>query len=486
MRKKYMYRLFLVLIFMVWCPLRGQDTHYWTNQFGTRSALMSGAVVGGIFDNTMIYYNPGALGFLENTSITVNANAYRFETIVIENALGQQADFKSKKIGSLPLLAGGMINLKNRRLKIGYGFLSPVDFDFKGIARTEGVAEVLNNIDSPGEEEYVGETSISSSLKELMVILGGGYKISDHFSVGLSNIVTARVRSYSRSWSAYVFANNPELRLVGRDAAQNVEYFNFRYSVKLGMFYVRGPWRWGLTLTSPSINLGGEGTTASKVALRNAVIEGRDERITGLGTARQKLTSTFKSPFSAALGVNYRDEHFGFGVAVQYYDAIDIYNVLDPKPGTFIRPAELAPALDGQFALSTPEGAKSVFNVALGYEHFLNERLTLYLSGRTDNSFFNAQTNRMGGIETSISSWDLYHLTGGMTLRKGGSQISFGLLFSGGADDSYIQQGNISIPTEKNLLRDTFYITKAEYSSWGFLIGFTYSFLNAEKKEEAK
>ena len=157
---------------------------------------------------------------------------------------------------------------------------------------------------------------------------------------------------------------------------------------------------------------------------------------------------------------------------------------MEPKPGTFVRPAALAPALDGQFALATPEGAKSVVNVALGYEHYLNEKITLYLSGRTDNSFFNEETNRMGGIETSISSWDLFHVTTGMAARKGGSQFSFGLLFSGGTDDSYVQQGNLSTPSESSLIRDTLFITKATYTSWGFLIGFTYSFLNADQKEE--
>ena len=92
--------------------LFAQDTHYWTNQFGTRSAFLSGAVLGESKDNTMVYYNPGALGFVEESSVSINANAYRTENINIENALGQQGDIKSKQLASVPLLAGGMINLK--------------------------------------------------------------------------------------------------------------------------------------------------------------------------------------------------------------------------------------------------------------------------------------------------------------------------------------------------------------------------------------
>src|SRR5436190_19804535 len=81
---------------------QAQDTHYWTQHFGTRSALMGGIVVGGARDNTMIYYNPAMLGFIDSASISVNASAYRIENIKIENAIGQSADFQSSQIGIIP------------------------------------------------------------------------------------------------------------------------------------------------------------------------------------------------------------------------------------------------------------------------------------------------------------------------------------------------------------------------------------------------
>ena len=99
----------LVFTFFTMAIVQGQDSQYWTQQFGTRTALMSGAVLGGADDNTMIYYNPAGLGFLEESSLSINANAYRVENIKVENALGDAADFKSNKLGSVPLLARGMI-----------------------------------------------------------------------------------------------------------------------------------------------------------------------------------------------------------------------------------------------------------------------------------------------------------------------------------------------------------------------------------------
>ncbi len=41
---------------------RGQDTQYWNLQYGTRSTLLGGAVIGSVSDLSATYYNPGALG----------------------------------------------------------------------------------------------------------------------------------------------------------------------------------------------------------------------------------------------------------------------------------------------------------------------------------------------------------------------------------------------------------------------------------------
>ena len=81
-----------------------QDMNYWTNQFGTRSALMGGAVVGGIKDNTAVYYNPAALAFIDSASVSASANIYRLENIKLTNAVGEGKNFSSLNLGSIPLL----------------------------------------------------------------------------------------------------------------------------------------------------------------------------------------------------------------------------------------------------------------------------------------------------------------------------------------------------------------------------------------------
>ncbi|WP_224485139.1 hypothetical protein [Robertkochia aurantiaca] len=467
----------LIFVLLPLSVLHAQDTHYWTQQFGNRSALMSGAVVGGASDNTMLFYNPGSLAFLKDASVSVNANAYRVEAIRIKNALGNEADFQSDQLGSVPLLAGGMINLQDQRWKLGYGFLAPVDFNFKGIARADGNFNIIDDAESPGAEETVGESSISNKVKELLFAFAASYRLDEHWGFGVSSFFTVRSHTYNRTLSIYSFANDEAVGLVGGNLIQNVDYYNVRYALKVGINYQKEPWGVGLTLTSPSLNLFGKGTTASNIAARNLKLIG-DDRVSGVATDRQaKLKTTFKSPFSASFGANYAPGASTYAVTVQYFSGIDIYNIMNPAPGSFVRPVSIAPALGSNQFLQVGAGARSVFNVALGYEYAIDEDFTYYFSGRNDMSYFDEDLNDRSGIQVTTSSWDLYHFASGFTFDKANSSLSLGLLFSTGKNDRYEQSGSINPSLQEgDLLRGAVTITEASYTSLGVLFGFTYYF----------
>jgi len=61
--------LAVVLATTVCSPAFSQDTHYWNTQYGPRSMLLSGAVVGSIGDMSATYYNPGALGYIKKPGL---------------------------------------------------------------------------------------------------------------------------------------------------------------------------------------------------------------------------------------------------------------------------------------------------------------------------------------------------------------------------------------------------------------------------------
>ena len=465
-----------ILIFAL-CAMsvQGQDSHYWTQQFGTRTALMSGAVLGGADDNTMIYYNPAGLGFLDESSISINANAYRVENINVENALGNAADFKSNKLGSVPLLAGGMIRTGSEKWKVGYAFLIPVDFNFKAIARADGNFDLVDDLESPGNEETVAEASVTNRTQELMLAVGIGHKINENWAIGISNMFISRSLDYQRSLSTYIFLNDSQNSLVGGNVLQNADYFNVRYVAKLGVMYQKDQWDLGLTLSTPSLNLFGKGTVASNIAVRNLRILD-DERISGVATDRQsELKTTYKSPFSVALGVNHTFSRSQLGVALQYFAGIDIYDNMKPVAGSFVRPIELASELQSDEFLEIQSAAKAVFNVAIGYEYRMNDSFSILGGFRTDMSYFDKQVNEGTGIKPTISSWDIYHFSGGVTFRRKNSSLSLGLLLSTGSNDSYEQTGSFD-PEDPDLIVGSTTITKATYSNLGLLLGYTFYF----------
>lgn len=464
--------------FAFFSKLNAQDTHYASQQFGTRTALLSGAILGGIDDNSMVFYNPGGLGLLENTSLSVNANAYRIENIKIFNALGDRADFKSSNLGTVPLLAGGMIKLKDPKWKLGYGFMAPTDFSFKGIARVDGDYDVIEEAESPGLEELVGESSLTSKLSEVLFAFGAGRVISENFSVGASALFTVRSQTYNRNYSAYIFLNDVEESLVGGNLSQNVDYYNIRMALKLGAIYKMESWSFGATFTTPSLNIGGQGTVASNIAARNVKFNGVD-RQSGVATDRQaELKTKFKSPLQIGVGVNYDQGKSFLGLSVNYYSGLDSYEIMDVVARTFVRPADLAPELSSDQFLSVRGGARSVVNVALGYEYRLKDHLSLLASVRNDMSYYDKDKTGAdnGGIKTTVSSWDLLHFTAGAIFKRENSSLSLGLLYSTGTKDDYEQKGNLNNPTEGSLLKGATTITEAKYSSIGLLLGYTYFF----------
>src|SRR5262249_13061534 len=105
-------QLVAVTLLLVVCGTRmvwAQEMNYNTFQVGSRSVLMGGAVVGGGRDTSATFYNPGALAFVENASISVSANAFRFGTMTIDNALGPGEDASASLLEPIPLLVSGVL-----------------------------------------------------------------------------------------------------------------------------------------------------------------------------------------------------------------------------------------------------------------------------------------------------------------------------------------------------------------------------------------
>ncbi len=74
--------------------LSSQETHYWFHNFGAVSSLKGGIEVGGIRNVAALYYNPGALAFIEGEYFEGQADVFSSDALTIENAGGELVDLE--------------------------------------------------------------------------------------------------------------------------------------------------------------------------------------------------------------------------------------------------------------------------------------------------------------------------------------------------------------------------------------------------------
>lgn len=452
-----------------------QDTHYWTNQFGTESVLMGGAVVGGTKDNSAIFYNPGSLGFIDTGSLSINATTYQVENIKIKNALGEKKDFVNNQFGSMPLLVSGLIKSNQKRLKIGYGLIRQIDFHFKANARIDQKVSLADENESPGEENFIGEARIDSRLTSDLLGIGMGYKLNDKLSIGLTHQFSFRSHSFSRNTLSRFFLNDSVFTLISSNYFRSANYFSLSYSAKFGIEWKEKKYSAGLTICTPSLGLYGSGDVSADITANNILYNG--VRIDALANDyQQKLKARYKTPFSVSAGVNWYTGRSKIGISAQYYGAIKIYNIMQAKPASFVRPVSLYSNLSSDQFLLLKAATNPVFNVAIGYEYKINQKYLINLGFRTNNSFYNRDLNKQFGIVPEITGWDIYHFTLGGSIKKGRNNLTLGLITAFGSDTKHEQDGNLNKPSEENLLLGSLIVTKATYSSVGLLLGYTFLF----------
>jgi len=436
---------------------------------------MGGAVVGRVKDNSAIFYNPACLAFIDTSSVSINADLYQLEKTRIENALGKEKDFNNDNFKNLPLLISGLIPTKNPNIKMGYGLASSVDYGFKGFARIDGNYPVVSDAESPGDEATIGQLSLNSRITETTVGYGIGKKFNDRWSLGATILFLWREHGYERSLFTRMFLNTAGNPLVSADYMQNFSYHNLRSQLKFGIYYTGDHFDIGLAVNSPSFKIFGKGVVAADITANNILYHG--QRMDILANDRQdNLPSVYKTPWSAATGINIDMRRGQLGIALQYYAGLEIYDILKAKPAAFVRPQQAIADVGSDELLRVKTGNKSVVNWAVAYEYIINSKFTLDLSFRSDNSFFEKAVHDTRGIKPDISTWDIYHAVVGGNVSGRRLSVSTGVLFGFGGSKKYEQDGNLEEPSETNFLQGHTIITKASYYSIGVLFGITINF----------
>lgn len=95
-----------------------QENNHWNQQAGAVSNMIGGASTASARDNSAIFYNPGCLDFVENSSLSLVGDAYFVSSLTIENGAGSGIDLKSRIVGSTPQIVSGIIKNKKNLISV--------------------------------------------------------------------------------------------------------------------------------------------------------------------------------------------------------------------------------------------------------------------------------------------------------------------------------------------------------------------------------
>lgn len=539
---KFLVFLSFILLFCI-CAY-SQDNNYWNQMPGSRSALLGGAVVGSVRDNSAIFYNPGALGFVDSSSISIAANSFQFERANIENGGGKGVDFTSKKIQTVPLVSISTSFKFKPNSKSTFGFIvftkNQTSNSFSNRVDDLLDTNILSGnyyISKNPKIGYIGDFNMHTGLTETWIGACYSYKINKAISFGASPFISYRTQLFSKSFVSRVIldktSNFSQAQITSESYSDisNISSSNLRALGKFGVSVDLNKLKFGIVLTTKSLNLGGTTLISRDISYSGGqadpyFINQFDNSDTSavpymfnLNDRQQGLKTTYKSPLSLAAGIENQFKNTKFLVSAEYFQEVATYNLVTPDSNNFYRSGNISPVLNSSVTVKSAKSDKylkitdannAVFNFAFAIEQSFNKRfiewvnsinpkqikvegLIISASYRTDRSSYKKTNNdfwvyKYGygdtsytvGQRLSFSENDLHHLNIGVTIKRKKSDVHLGFCYSYGSNKKFQALNNISNPIDNVISNNLGAIPDFSnpanyiYKSYSILLGYTY------------
>ena len=393
-----------------------QDTNYWSLQYGTRGELLGGVVVGSAVDLSATYYNPGSLALVIDPSAILTATVFGMETIKVIDEDPDQDAVTSRHVGPQPSLFAGSLPMHWFGGQMAYSVLTRQELNFR-LTEREGA---VIGFDETGDTLSLGtEILFDQDVSETWGGLTWSKKATERIGYGATIYGAYRGQSFSaRRTVEAIGAGGYGASLLNW---HDFDYWTFRFMAKLGIEAEFSNFSLGIAFTSGGLPVLGSGTI-----LVNRVVVGDTNR-DGIDDSRADVSygegvdAEYKSPTSIAVGGSYRWTDTTLHATAEYFSVVDAYTVMETSfagssPGVTTRPAKVVDALD------------DVLNWGVGLERRFSEKTTAYISFITDHS-----ANRVAGqYDISVSTWDIYHLNGGVAFTLLGTDLTLGGGFAWG------------------------------------------------------
>ena len=434
--------------------LLAQDSHYWSHHYGGRAILLTGAVVGGINDPSAAYYNPAGLAFATEDEIFLGTQVFDLTNIRIETETGTETTLDSDDLGRAPSFLGGMVPLGLKKHRFAYAIFKRHSFEM----RVDGGGLVTGDDPNGGTPTAYSRITFDANLSERWFGGSWAYPFTPAVSMGISTFIARRNQILEIDRTAQGFS--PPATTIIANQTDYYKFRHFRMLWKVGAELDLDQISFGLTVTTPGVKLYGKGERIVDEAESLSGIEGQSDFLAA--DYQQDVEAAYKSPWSAALGLSMFFGERALHSSVEVFEEIPEYQVLDLQPA-FSQSNGLP--IDNDIT-SRSEG---VVNASVGYEEYISQDFTAFLSVSTDYSSAPPEE----ATNLSVTRWDLYHLTGGATFGVGTAQFIVGLGYSFGSENST----RIAAPQEDGLaeiLGDPV-PSEIEFQRFKIILGFSLS-----------
>jgi len=419
-RRSAILTLLLCLALSVWTG-RAQDTHYWNLSYGTRSTLLGGAVIGSVSDLSATYYNPGALGISAGGGLVLSAGVYEGNYYTIEGGDSLENRLNSFRINPAPTYLAGRFpadSLIGEKLTYSLITRQSMRLDLQG----RSVTANGRFLGIPVQGDLVSENVFIQDITEVWAGITWSKALAKTVGVGVTTYGALRSQTRRTNISGQQRTAAGEVR--GLSAITNYDYFNVRFLWKAGLIADLSPLTIGLTVTTPSINLLGSGSAfvnswASGVDLTGDSLA--DEYL--LANYQDGLSSRYNSSWAVGAGLSYRMGRWRFDASAEWFAPVRRFAVLETEPFSVQSSGETV-------TNDLTHELDPVINVGLGVEYQAGEATTVFLSTVTDFS------GAVPGSPTnlSITTLDLFHITGGGLFKLGDIDLTFGAGYAFGSN----------------------------------------------------
>ncbi len=446
---------FIIILLAVGIHSYAQDYHHWSEHFGARASLLGGAATAGLGDNATVYYNPAAMAFVDDPSLSISVNAYRIRNLKLTDALGPNLDLEGTQFATSPNLIAGILEFeKRKKLRLGYSVITRRSFSSKFDYLHQGSYDILST--TAGKEIFVGSHNFHHQLNEYWAGFGLSYQISKSFSIGFAHYGIYRDVKYGNSYEMSVLPEDGSLGDVA-SVSTNVtfNYWNVKGVFKPSIALSVDNFKLGISFTTPSFNMLGKGNVYRDYSIINMdEVIGSD--VTFIDRAEGQK-AVHKENGSIAFGVSWKlGKRAWLHFTNETFFGGKYYLIFNPDQSPNVYPTYIADTttfryFGNQNFLAFGEETEARTNVGIGLETRLAKRWEMYLGARTDFMYNEQPYYLISRIGVEASKWNLYHFSLGIVhLTKKDKRYTVGVEYGFTPNKEYYRIIDFTTPKVTN------------------------------------